>query len=98
MEQKKASARQQASDHAIRYPEKRRAHAAVHKAILSGKLVRPDRCQLCWIECKPQGHHQDHFNQLDVIWLCDTCHRLADSCLRTFFINNIPFTMRQTLV
>jgi ribosomal protein S27AE len=55
-----------------RYPEKRRAHAAVYRAVRSGKLVRQN-CEQCG---KPdsQAHHDDYSKPLDVRWLCGECH------------------------
>jgi hypothetical protein len=55
---------------AWRTPEKRKAHCAVAR-----KLKRPSVCQICWKECEPHGHHEDHKRPLDVVWCCTPCHR-----------------------
>jgi hypothetical protein len=50
-----------------------RAHSMVYKAIKSGKLVR-EPCQRC-NEIKTRGHHENYDKPLDVMWLCEPCHR-----------------------
>lgn len=57
-----------------RYPERNAAHVAVHEAVKSGKLNRPECCEMCNRACKVQGHHEDYSRKLDVKWLCDRCH------------------------
>lgn len=52
-----------------------RAHAAVARALKSGVLVRPDRCEDCETPCKPDAHHDDYDRPLEVRWLCRRCHR-----------------------
>lgn len=52
-----------------------RAQQAVRRAIKRGLLVRPDRCEKCDVECKPDAHHEDYTRPLDVEWLCKPCHR-----------------------
>jgi hypothetical protein len=54
--------------------EKTRAHKAVQSALRSGRLVRPEHCERCERQCKPQAHHADYTKPLDVAWLCSTCH------------------------
>ncbi len=54
-----------------------RAHNTVCKAIVDGTLVRPTECEQCYIECKPDGHHPDYTKPLEVIWLCNKCHKKA---------------------
>jgi hypothetical protein len=56
-------------------PEKRSAHRAVYKAIVAGKITRPELCDICKVACKPQGHHKDYSKKLEVDWLCGNCHR-----------------------
>jgi hypothetical protein len=58
--------------------EKRNAHAKVRRAVLAGKITRPDRCQECGRECVPQAHHGDYSKPLDVAWLCPPCHSIED--------------------
>lgn len=55
-----------------------RARNAVKRAIGNGDLVRFNKCQDCEISCSTEAHHIDYSRPLDVIWLCDKCHRKAD--------------------
>lgn len=55
-------------------PYKDIARKAVHNAVRRGALVRPNECEDCGIGCKPEGHHDDYNEQLEVRWLCLTCH------------------------
>lgn len=57
-------------------PEKQKARNAVNGAIRSGLLFRPNHCEMCGIECTPQGHHDsyDKDRWLIVVWLCRKCH------------------------
>jgi hypothetical protein len=50
------------------------AHNLVSRAIKNGKLIRPDHCSSCLINCSPQAHHDDYSKPLEIIWLCPICH------------------------
>jgi hypothetical protein len=55
--------------------DKVRAHDKVLKALRSGKLTRPDRCERCGDEERQiVAHHEDFARPLDVVWLCVPCH------------------------
>lgn len=54
---------------------KRKAHYLTGNAVRDGRLVRPDHCSICSRECKPEAHHDDYSNPLDVRWMCRSCHR-----------------------
>lgn len=56
----------------------KRASEAVRKACIAGTLVRPDRCQECGKETRPQAAHYDYSRMLDVRWLCQRCHSIWD--------------------
>lgn len=58
--------------------EANRAHGAVYQAIRAGRLIRPDRCQRCGKECKPEASHDDYSLRLSVEWLCRRCHAMKD--------------------
>lgn len=49
------------------------AHSAVARAIRAGTLERKP-CQRCGEE-KSLAHHEDYSNQLEVVWLCQPCHK-----------------------
>lgn len=40
-----------------------------------GELIRPSNCDTCGSDCKPNGHHCDYNDPLDIMWLCASCHR-----------------------
>ena len=50
-----------------------RAHSAVSRAIKSGKLLRMP-CVRCASE-KSVAHHEDYDKPLEVMWLCQPCHK-----------------------
>ena len=58
--------------------EAHRAHVAVANAIKRGILVRPATCSKCGKQCRPEAAHHDYAKQLDVRWLCMSCHRMED--------------------
>ena len=55
--------------------DKRRsaAHNAVSRAVRSGKLIKMN-CERCGAE-KSLAHHEDYNKPLEVIWLCQPCHK-----------------------
>ena len=56
------------------HPIQRAANIMVGNAIRDGRLIRPNKCSSCGIDCKPHGHHCDYAYPLDVTWLCTKCH------------------------
>ena len=60
---------------AWREEDKRRSHAhsSVSYAIQRGYLVRQPCCR-CG-ESKSVAHHEDYDKPLDVMWLCQPCHK-----------------------
>lgn len=60
---------------AWRQADKRRdaCHNAVSRAIKNGSLVRQP-CIRCGNE-KSLAHHEDYDKPLDVMWLCQPCHK-----------------------
>lgn len=55
--------------------KKENARHALRYAIKSGTIVRPSRCSRCPSATRLQAHHHDYNRPLDVIWLCENCHR-----------------------
>ena len=49
------------------------AHSSVARAVRSGGLVRQPCCR-CGAE-KTVAHHEDYDKPLEVIWLCQPCHK-----------------------
>jgi hypothetical protein len=70
---------------AWRAEDKRRtvAHSAVARAIRAGDLVRQP-CVRC-AEVKSLAHHEDYDKPLDVMWLCEPCHKQRHKELREEF-------------
>lgn len=56
-------------------PLKYKAHCLVNNAIKNGNLIRPANCEICGVECKPHGHHNDYTKPLEINWLCNKCHK-----------------------
>lgn len=56
-----------------RNAEKRRAHNATRKALLSGKITKGE-CEVCHAEENIEAHHADYSKPLEVQWLCNRCH------------------------
>ena len=54
-------------------PRRMRAHNAVTRAVRKGNLVRQPCCR-CGNE-KSFAHHEDYDKPLDVMWLCQPCHK-----------------------
>lgn len=50
------------------------AQQSCNRAIKSGKLNKPDRCERCGDGGKIIGHHHNYSKPLDVLWLCCSCH------------------------
>lgn len=58
-----------------RNPASYQAHNAVNNALRDGKMVKPSCCETCQQEAELHGHHCDYNKPLDVMWLCDPCHK-----------------------
>jgi len=54
--------------------QKQTVRMAVHRAIATGKLRRPERCTQCRQSKTVQAHHSDYGRPLEVEWLCQQCH------------------------
>lgn len=68
-------------DYFLEYVKKQRsneefatAYYVFFNAVQSGKVVRPDRCEICSSTKNIQAHHEDYSKPLDVQWLCVKCH------------------------
>lgn len=70
---------------AWRAEDKRRhvAHNAVGRAIRAGDLVRQP-CVRCG-EKKSVAHHEDYDKPLEVMWLCQPCHKKRHKELKEMF-------------
>lgn len=59
----------------IKNRAKRNASATLQRAVSCGQIVRPDNCAWCGKVCTPVGHHSDYRKPLEVVWVCQSCHR-----------------------
>ena len=56
-------------------PEIAAAHQAVKRAKMRGDLVPADKCERCdKPHSRMNAHHEDYSKQLEVEWLCPSCH------------------------
>lgn len=71
-----------------RHEDKKRAsaHNKVFRAIQKGLLI-PKSCEKCNSE-KTIAHHEDYDKPLEVVWLCQPCHKQRH---REIFLKEIGF-------
>ena len=62
---------------------RQKAHDAVRRAILSGKL-KSSSCERCGDE-NTLAHHENYDKPLDVMWLCQPCHKKRHKELKAIF-------------
>jgi hypothetical protein len=74
-----------AVNRAWRAEDKRRqkAHSAVSKALRQGALLKEPCCR-CGNE-KSVAHHDDYDRPLDIMWLCQPCHKQRHKELKEEF-------------
>ena len=53
--------------------KKEAARSVFRRAVMSGRVVRAEKCQECG-GSPVEGHHEDYDKPLDVAWLCKVCH------------------------
>ncbi len=51
-----------------------KAYQILHKAVKTGKIQKPLRCEECNKKYKLSAHHEDYTKPLEVEWLCYECH------------------------
>ena len=56
-------------------PLSRSAHSMVERAIRDGRLKKPFKCSKCGEVKRLCAHHHDYYMPLDVVWLCQPCHK-----------------------
>jgi len=60
-----------------KHREKHNARAKLKYALKSGRMKKPDVCEMCNCRNKIHGHHEDYAKPLEVMWLCTACHGLV---------------------
>lgn len=75
---KKLSAKQLGINRRKLYPEKVKARERLHYYVKSGKIEKPNNCEICGTYFKEKkkihGHHNDYNQPLKVVWCCNKCH------------------------
>jgi len=74
--------------------EKASARGQVSKALRSNKIKKPDLCQLCYEKRKLHAHHEDYKKPLEVLWICEHCHRIIEN----YKLLIIATALRQSLL
>lgn len=61
-------------------PASFRQHArmCLYVARRSGRITRPSMCDTCGVSGRVEGHHDDHRDYYNVLWLCRQCHIIAE--------------------
>jgi hypothetical protein len=66
-----------------RFPHFVYAGNAIAKALKNHQILKPTNCTQCGTNYKIQAHHHNGYsNYLEVLWLCDKCHRQAHVIMR----------------
>lgn len=60
-----------------KHREKQDAREKLNYALKSGRMKKPDVCEMCNCRNKIHGHHEDYSKPLEVMWLCTACHGLV---------------------
>lgn len=62
----------------IAFKKRKYVRLLVDRAVKSGLLIKPRKCELCCENKKSiDAHHTDYGDPLKVIWLCRACHGKA---------------------
>jgi hypothetical protein len=62
---------------------KKKAWNALHYALRTGKIIKPDKCDICGCASDNiQAHHDDYNKPFDVVWACQKCHSQLDTIRR----------------
>jgi hypothetical protein len=67
--------RQNLREYKKKFPEKVWAMAQLSYALQTGRIVKPELCEKCYLKRKLLAHHEDYSKPLDVNWWCYSCHK-----------------------
>lgn len=59
----------------LKFREKNLARAKVRYAVEKGAIIKPTLCTDCLLELPLHAHHEDYDKPLEVVWLCQICHK-----------------------
>lgn len=66
-----------ASDWRLDHPERRAAQVALGNAVRDGRVIPWPVCAMPDCDKKPEAHHPDYGQPLQVVWLCRAHHMQA---------------------
>lgn len=58
-----------------RHPLRSRQVLKVSRAVRNGTIKKPKNCEVCGQTKRLVGHHKDYTRPLDVVWVCQPCHK-----------------------
>lgn len=64
------------------HPKRRAAQMALAYAIKTGKIIPWPVCAIPDCAVKPEAHHPDYDQPLDVVWICPPHHKQAHALAR----------------
>lgn len=57
------------------FPLRYKANMILGNALRDGKINKSHICSLCKETKKTLGHHDDYSKPLEVVWICQPCHK-----------------------
>jgi len=57
------------------HPDAIKATKALNYALRTGKVIKADRCSICYQQKRLSAHHSDYSKPLEVLWVCSSCHK-----------------------
>lgn len=86
-----------------RSPNRQRAYGALKRAIAQGRITKPKVCEKCGRNpgvasdgrSLLHGHHDDYSRPLDVLWICNKCHKRHDGGAKGASNGNAKLTEAQ---
>lgn len=51
-----------------------KARNKLRYAVKVKKILKPEKCEMCFEKRKLHGHHEDYSKPIEVIWVCNFCH------------------------
>ena len=81
-EEYKSMRKQTVKKHREKFREKNLARVILNNAVRDGNILKPEHCGICGGKAKLEAHHFDYSKPLEVIWVCDSCHKGIHVMLR----------------